>query len=195
MVRCLDKDRNTRLPHIAAAAFQIDEVLAGASPAGSAGAGAHTIVGLVRECSCRRIIASAIGGAAIAWLILSRAPAATPPVTRLQVSVAPADQLGGSEGRPTRTAFAISPDGRVLAFSALQNNQRSLFLRPLDQAAATLMPGTEGAVNPFFSPDGQWIGYFGSNQIRKVPVTGGPPVRVADRCRGRCSVRVGATTM
>ena len=182
LVRCLDKDRNTRLPHIAAAAFQIDEALAGASPATSE-APTRIPSSVSSRMLVPAIIASAIGGAAIAWLILSRAPAATPPVTRLQVNVAPADQLGGAEGRPIRTAFAIAPGGRTLVFSAVQNNQRGLYLRPLDQAAATLIPGTEGALNPFFSPDGQWIGYFGSNQIRKVPVTGGPPVPVTTGLR------------
>jgi serine/threonine-protein kinase len=40
------------------------------------------------------------------------------------------------------------------------------------------MAGTDGAVNPFFSPDGQWVGYWAAGQIRKVPLRGGPPVAV-----------------
>jgi Tol biopolymer transport system component len=178
LIRCLDKDRNTRLPHIAAASFQIDEVLTTGGSQAAIDAPARARSSVSARVLVPAIIASAIGGAAIAWLMLSRAPAATLPVTRLQVGVAPAAQLGGAEGRPIRTAFAIAPDGRTLAFSAVQNNQRGLYLRPLDQAAATLISGTEGALNPFFSPDGRWVAYFAANQIRKVPIAGGPPVPV-----------------
>ena len=52
------------------------------------------------------------------------------------------------------------------------------YARPLDQPSATVIPGTEGAVAPFFSPDGQWVGYWVSGQIWKVPLKGGPPVVV-----------------
>jgi eukaryotic-like serine/threonine-protein kinase len=184
LMRCLEKDRNRRLPQIAAAAFQLDEALA----AGSSSSAIDVRPGAAERprrlpMLALAIIVSAIGGAAITWLVLSRAPAAILPVTRLQVNVSPAAQLGGAEGRPTRAAFDIAPDGRTIVFSAVQNNQRGLFLRPLDQAAATLMPGTDGAVNPFFSPDGQWVAYFGRNQIRKVPITGGPPVTVTPAMR------------
>ena len=182
LIRCLEKDRNTRLPHIAAASFQIDEALTSGSHA-ALYTGERTRAPVPSRVLVPAIIAGAIGGAAITWLILSRAPAATLPVTRLQVNISPAAQLGGAEGRPTRTAFDIAPDGRTLVFSAVQNNQRGLFLRPLDQVAATLMPGTDGAVNPFFSPDAQWVAYFARNQIRKVPITGGPPVTVTPAMR------------
>src|SRR6185436_10515094 len=60
----------------------------------------------------------------------------------------------------------------------VQKNQRALYMRPLDQSAATVILGTEGALNPFFSPDGQWVGYWAAGQIRKVPLRGGPPVPI-----------------
>ena len=117
-------------------------------------------------------------GAAALWLVTPRTPVAPAAVNRLQMSVAPAEEIGGIAGRPTRTAFALSPDGRTLVFSGVLKNQRALYARPLDQPMATVIPGTEGAVAPFFSPDGQWVGYWSPGEIRKVPLAGGPPVRV-----------------
>jgi Tol biopolymer transport system component len=175
LARCLEKDRSKRFPQIAVVAFQIDEVLSVGS------SGALESRSLRSTPSIRWVVpvlaAGTALGAAIIWLVL-RQPAVTAPVTRLQMTVSPADQIGGTEGRPIRTAFALSPDGRTLVFSAVQKNQRALYVRPLDQSAATLMPGTEGGFNPFFSPDGQWVGYWASGQIRKVPLRGGPPVPI-----------------
>src|SRR5262245_58216912 len=133
--RCLEKDRNKRLPQLALAAFQLDELLtAGASGAVEAAA--------PQSPWARRlvlaVVAGALVGAATLWLISLRQPAATNPVTRLQMTVSPANEIGGVEGRPIRTAFAISPDGRTLVFAALQKNQRALYERPLDRAVATL---------------------------------------------------------
>ena len=65
-----------------------------------------------------------------------------------------------------------------MVFSAEQKNQRSLYVRPLDQPTAAVMPGTTGGTGPFFSPDGQWVGYWSAGQLRKVPLAGGPPVAV-----------------
>jgi serine/threonine-protein kinase len=53
-------------------------------------------------------------------------------------------------------------------------------MRSLDQLEAAPIPGTEGGVNPFFSPDGRFVGYWSTGEIRRVPVAGGPPVRVSE---------------
>jgi serine/threonine-protein kinase len=54
-----------------------------------------------------------------------------------------------------------------------------LYLRRFDAANATAISGTDGAESPFFSPDGHWIGYWAGGEIRKVPLGGGPSVRVS----------------
>ncbi len=90
-----------------------------------------------------------------------------------------------------RTAIAtgalaiLSPDGATLAFVAEQAGQTRLFVRKLDQLQATALAGTEGAVSPFFSPDGQWIAFFAGGQLKKVSVTGGAPITLCDAPVGR----------
>ena len=177
LARCFEKDRNKRLPQIAVAAFQIDEALAAAA-SGVVDAPAPLRSTRRAGLIVPAVAAGAIAGAAVIWLISPRPPAATAPVTRLQMSVSPADQIGGTNGRPTRTAFALAPDGRTVVFSAQQTNRRALYARRLDEPTATMIPGTDGGVSPFFSPDGQWIGYWAAAEMRKVPLRGGPPVLV-----------------
>jgi serine/threonine-protein kinase len=73
--------------------------------------------------------------------------------------------------------LAISPDGRRVAFVGSQGAEAALWVRELDQPAARRLPDTRGAFAPFFSPDGQFIGFFtgsGSNVAMKIiPVVGG----------------------
>ena len=75
---------------------------------------------------------------------------------------------------PTNTEFAVSPDGRQIALVALQGGRRSLFLRRLDELVAHEIDGTEGALSPFWSPDGNWIGFFANASMKKIPAAGGP---------------------
>ena len=70
--------------------------------------------------------------------------------------------------------------GRRWSFSAQQASQTRLFIRKLDQLQAAPLAGTEGAVYPFFSPDGQWIAFFAGGQLKKVSVTGGAAVKLCD---------------
>jgi serine/threonine-protein kinase len=55
-----------------------------------------------------------------------------------------------------------------------------LYVRRLDQLVATPLVGTEDAGAPFFSPDGQWIGFFADRKLKKVPTVGGAPVILCD---------------
>jgi serine/threonine-protein kinase len=80
--------------------------------------------------------------------------------------------------------IALSPDGRYLVFTGLRDGQRQLYLRAMDRLEATAMPGTENGVGPFFSPDGQWVGFWQptgtglAGELKKVPVHGGSVVTI-----------------
>ncbi len=73
-------------------------------------------------------------------------------------------------------AVALDPDGDQLVYVAPSGATTALAIRPLDRDTASVLPGTEGAYHPFFSPDGDWIGFFVGNELRKIPVAGGSPV-------------------
>ncbi len=112
--------------------------------------------------------------ASVAWLL--RPAASDRPVARFVINL-PENERFSNTGRH---AVAISPDDAHIVYSA---NGR-LNLRRLDQIAATPIRGTEGALtstvesgrSPFFSPDGQWIGFWQNGQLKKVSVTGGAAV-------------------
>jgi Tol biopolymer transport system component len=75
----------------------------------------------------------------------------------------------------------LSPHGTLLAFVAADSDQkRRIYVRSLDQLQATALSGTEGARDPFFSPDGQWIGFFADGKLRKISVQGGAAVTLCD---------------
>ena len=85
---------------------------------------------------------------------------------------------------PYRNALALSPDGRLLAFSAFtwkkpyeQQGDTQLFLRPLDDLESKPIPGTEGGFQPVFSPDGRHVAFVveseKGNSLKRVPVAGG----------------------
>jgi serine/threonine protein kinase len=81
---------------------------------------------------------------------------------------------------------AVSPDGRHLTFVAPGSNGKDvLWVRSFDSLAARSLAGTEGALFPFWSPDSRWIGFFANRStLRKIDVTGGPPISVASALAG-----------
>ncbi len=118
-----------------------------------------------------------------------------PLVTRTLVSLWPADRLWDQDdvstfGRPTRAAIDVTPDGRSIVFVGLRGRVGQLFVRSLDDLEAKPLDGTEGAENPFVSPDGRWVGYWVADELRKMPISGGPSILV---CALSQNAAVGAT--
>jgi serine/threonine-protein kinase len=76
----------------------------------------------------------------------------------------------------TGTSLALSPDGSQLVYRARsETGEVQLFLRRVDQLEGRPIAGTTSAIAPFFSPDGEWIGFHAEGRLRKVAATGGPP--------------------
>ena len=76
--------------------------------------------------------------------------------------------------------MALSPDGTHLAYVAAQGGTQQIYLRAMDSLEAKPIPGTEGAIEPFFSPDGQWLGFFAGGKLKKVSVSGGAALTLGD---------------
>jgi len=77
-------------------------------------------------------------------------------------------------------ALALSPDGRRIVFVVAHGADTQLVLRDLSSFEAKLIPGTEGATTPFFSPDGEWLAFMAPGKIKKIPVNGGAAIDVTD---------------
>ncbi|HUP99865.1 MAG TPA: protein kinase [Aeromicrobium sp.] len=100
------------------------------------------------------------------------------PATRQRLSI----ELGADATLATTDApFALSSDGTLLAFVARPSGGApQLYVRHLDQLLATPLAGTDDAASPCFSPDGHWLAFFAQAKLKKVPVTGGAVVTLAD---------------
>jgi Tol biopolymer transport system component len=83
---------------------------------------------------------------------------------------------------PTTEAasFALSPDGRQLAFVATSDGRPTLWVRPLDQVAARPLAGTEGASVPFWKPDGTALGFFANGKLKRIDLGSEAPIELAD---------------
>ncbi len=99
-------------------------------------------------------------------------------VKRTVITLKEGRQLALAELAPLgvgRRSLALSPEGTHLAYVVDRGDTSQLYLRRMDEFEAQPLDGTEGAFGPFFSPDGQWIGFLTQTQVMKVSIKGGMP--------------------
>jgi len=167
--RCLDRDSKGRLRDIGEARIALEERL-GTPDAARASSGSRALPWFLA-------LALALVSALALWALWGRMPQPGPPL-RLSAELG-ADASLSTEYGP---AAILSPDGRLLAFVASQgaDGRPRLHLRRLDQLDAAPLSGTEGARDPFFAPDGEWIAFFADAKLKKVSVSGGAAVTICD---------------
>jgi serine/threonine-protein kinase len=185
--RCLEKEPQDRYHDIADARVDIERVLS--DPDGAV-VKPEPVAASARISGSPFVWLGAVAVALIAgaagWM-LHREPAVKPaPVVRFPVSL----PAGAQFSLPPAMMVAISADGTRIAHTA--NSQ--LYLRNLNESESRPVPGTNeagaGAATPVFSPDGQWIAYVqlvtanGPYILKRVPVSGGTPVKVAETPTG-----------
>jgi eukaryotic-like serine/threonine-protein kinase len=100
-----------------------------------------------------------------------QATSTTAPEARLDI-ITPATSYPAS--------FALSPDGRRIAYVASVDGAARLWVRPLDSTSAQPLPGTEGALNRFWSPNSRSIGFFADYKLKRIDPGGGQPQPLAD---------------
>ena len=100
------------------------------------------------------------------------------PVTRAVITLPTGDRLtfGGQE----QLGIAFSPDGSQLAYLANRSGMEQIYLRKMDSLEGKPIPGTDRGSGPFFSPDGQWLGFFADGKLKKISVNGGAALSLAD---------------
>ncbi len=106
----------------------------------------------------------------------------------IRATILPPDKMlfnnsaGGQGGGHT----ALSPDGTKLAFIAVDSSNKShLFVRNLANLTAQELNGTGDAYYPFWSPDGKFIGFFAGGKLKKIDLSGTPPLALCDAVSGR----------
>ena len=177
--RCLEKDPKRRLKDLGDARFDIEDALTSVGDAS-----AHPAVGGRPAATSRRVWQSfgvaMVLGAVLALVWLRPAPRVAPPELR-RVSA----ELGTDASLVTYqfgqgNSVILSPNGELLAFIARRSGAaaRQIYVRRLDQLQAAPLAGTDGALNPFFSPDGQWIAFFADGKLKKIPALGGGAVTI-----------------
>ncbi len=165
--RCLRKDVRRRLRDLGDAGVELDDVIAGTSePAAAVSAPQPRSRSVVVAWTVALL--SVI--AALAAIRLSPRPSAVEPRTVARVSVVLPDNTTLFLGRGS--SVAISPDGTRIVYTATENARTQLYERALDQTKSVALPGTDGASDPVFSTDGQWVPFSADRQLKKVNLQG-----------------------
>jgi serine/threonine protein kinase/Tol biopolymer transport system component len=176
--RCLQKDKTQRMQSAGDARIEIQEVLA--APPTEVGATTASATRGWRERLTQATAATTTAIAvALAVVLVLRTPKPSQPPQALHLSAETG--ADGSLYTTFGSAAIFSPDGTQLAFAASGADQkRRVYIRSLDQLQARALSGTENAIDPFFSPDGQWIGFFADGKLKKISVQGGAAVTLCD---------------
>jgi eukaryotic-like serine/threonine-protein kinase len=169
--RCLDRDVKTRLRDIGEARVAIAKYLA------HPGEEEHETSARSGSAMGAWLVAAmfALAAGTLAFVHFREAPT---PERAMRMQIALPENASGSN-------FALSPDGRMLAITAVSGGKSHLWLRPLDAVQPQLMPGTEGATYPFWSPDSRYVAFFAESKLKKILASGGPPQALCDAPEGR----------
>jgi serine/threonine protein kinase/Tol biopolymer transport system component len=170
--RCLHKDVNKRARDAGDARIEIEEALtAPPNSEPTTAAPARDIRALGRRTIVVGIGCLLLGALVTGLAVWHLKPSPLPQrVSRFSITLPQGQQLAGLESGPI---VALSPDGTHLAYVARQGGVAQIYLRAMDSLEAKPIPGNEGATNPFFSPDSQWLGFFADGKLKKVSVSGG----------------------
>ncbi len=181
LARCLERDPARRLRDIGDARLELQD---GAAP--DPEAPAHPVATPWIPAWLPWTVA-AMALAAAAWAF-ARPPAVEPATSAdghftiqlpPEAPVVTSDLPAWSEG-----PLAVSPDGRQVVYVAPLGERTQLYVRATGDLTPRALAGTEGARLPFFSPDGQWIGFFADAKLKKAALAGGTPVTLADAPAG-----------
>ena len=176
--RCLEKEPKQRLQAIGDARIELEEARSTPRDSGIAA----SITGVPRLRNARPVVVWTIAGLVVGGILAAavllglEGRRSSPSPIYLSIALAPGQSLD-----PEATNPSVSSDGTEIAYVArIGGGQPQIWLRKLDDFAAKPIPGTEGAANPFFSPDGEWLGFFASQKLLKIAISGGPPHALCD---------------
>jgi serine/threonine protein kinase/Tol biopolymer transport system component len=170
--RCLAKDPRRRLRDIADAAAELD--LAAVLPSAPTPVARHFRRGYI-VASIAAVLLAALGIAAWSFRGSRDILPVSAALTRTTI-ILPANQRLATAD--SDYPLAVSPDGATFAYVAEHEGQTQLYVRELGALEPRAIPGATAPWQPFFSPDGKWVGFFSDGALQKVAVAGGVPLRI-----------------
>jgi len=176
IARCLIKDPRQRLRDIGDARLMLDGIFD--SPPSPTAASIASPKGRLRHFTIAMLLGIAVGASAVWWTTFTstRSEATSPrAITRFSVPLPRGALLADDQ-----PAMALSPDGRTAVVAADDGGGVRLYVRDMSSLTMTALEGTAQGHEPFFSPDGQWIGFYSRRKLRKVALSGGAPQEVCD---------------
>ena len=169
--RCLEKDHKRRLRDIGDVRLALDGTFEPATPVTTAGTRSRTNW----RWSSMLVAAGVLAGLAIALAVSAALPKEavdSGPISRFEVPFRAGQTVGH---------VALSPDGLTLVYQALGPDGRPwLYRRLMDSFEPTRIENSQEGADPFFSSDGQWLGFFAGRALRRASATGGPAETVAE---------------
>ncbi len=181
--RCLQKDPARRLRDIGDARLEIEEIRSeGSAPfrrAGSVAGGGGPAAARPRAPLVWGLAGLVAGALIVLAGVKLAGRAGTPSVVPSIRAVLPLPE-GSRIWFGLYPTVALSPDGTTAVFRASDAGVGRLYRRRLAGGEAEPIPGTEGGWGPFFSPDGEWIGFATLTELKKVPMSGGAPSRIVE---------------
>ena len=180
LVTCLQKDPAQRVRDIGdvrlvmAGAFETESIGASDEPSATSPSRLRLL-----SLAAGVLVVGFVAGL-VAWMFVGTGTSRSPTVTRFFHSDTDLNGMG----------LAVSPDGSRIVYAAARGDAAQLFVRTRDELEARPIPNTEGGALPFFSPDGEWVGYFAlaptqgrrilpTTVLMKISLSGGPPVTLA----------------
>jgi serine/threonine-protein kinase len=177
--RCLVKDPGNRVRDIGDVRIAIEDIVANAEPRGET----ETVPG--SPSPRRRLpmwtvaVLGLLLGAALVLLMWQPWHRAVPGAPIRLTSELGADASLAANILSNST-LALSPDGSMLAFVADKNGTPQIYIRRLGQLQASALVGTANAKSPFFNPEGTWLAFFADGKLKKISVTGGAAIGLAE---------------
>jgi eukaryotic-like serine/threonine-protein kinase len=171
---CLAKDREERFQSAHDVRLQLKGIAQSPSPTVIAPAAARTLGPRLLSLSGAVLLALAV-------IIFYLSRSANAPELSVRAYIPPPPQntfrASGFDAGPV----VVSPDGKTLAFSAVDDKgHTNLWLRPLDAQQATMLPSTEDGATPFWSPDGHYLAFVADRKLKKISISGGDAQTLAD---------------
>jgi eukaryotic-like serine/threonine-protein kinase len=173
LTRCLAKDRQSRIADISTARYVLDHE----ATAPSGVPGTTTAVARWRRAAVWGFAGGLAVGVAMTLALAGPRPPPASPMREVRAGLS----LPVSLPPVVNPEIAFTPDGTTVVYPGLQEHGGyQLYRRGLAEAQSSPIDGTQDGLMPFFSPDGQWLGFFDGRTLKKVPAGGGRPSAIAE---------------